>query len=86
MSAITRSVPRGRRFAISSWVNDQFETASPRELKRRPRDVDDFPHWKSDPNSGVTGDVYLAPRVVYYHAPDPRGSGWWTMGPPPPNL
>jgi len=80
------SIPTKRKFAISSWVNDQFEIASPRELRRRPRDVDDHPHWKSDPNSGVTGEVYLAGQFVYYYAPDPAGSGWWSMGRLPPNL
>jgi hypothetical protein len=81
------SIPTSRKFAISSWVNDQFETASPRELRHRPRDVDDHPHWKSDPNSGVTGEVYLAERVVYYYAPDtPPRSGWWSMGRLPSNL
>lgn len=81
------SIPASREFAISSWINDQFETGSPRELRRRPRDVDDHPHWKSDPNSGVTGEVYLAERVVYYYAPDtPPRSGWWSMGRLPSNL
>lgn len=76
-----------RKLAISSWVNDQFETGSPRELQHRPRDVDDDPHWKSDQNSGVTGEVYLAHRVVYYYAPDiPPRSGWWNMGRLPANL
>jgi hypothetical protein len=77
----------GKKFAISSWVNDQFETGSPTELRRRPHDVDDHPHWASDSNSGVTGEVYLAEREVYYFAPDtPPRSGWWNMGPLPSNL
>ena len=81
------SIPTSRQFAISSWVNDQFESGSPRELRRRPRDVDDHPHWQSDPASGITGDVYLAERVVYYYAPDtPPRSGWWDMGRLPANL
>jgi hypothetical protein len=81
------SIPTSRKFAISSWVNDQFETASLRELGHGPRDVDDHPHGKSDPNSGVTGEVYLAERVVYYHAPDtPPRPGWWNMGRLPSNL
>jgi hypothetical protein len=81
------SIPASRKFAISSWVNDQFEIASPTELRHKPRDVDDHPHWGSDPNSGVTGDVYLAERVVYYYAPDtPPRSGWWDMGRLPSNL
>jgi len=75
------SIPASRKFAISSWVNDQFESASPRELRERPHDVDDYPHWKSDPASGITGEVYLAERVVYYYSPDtPPRSGWWDMG------
>jgi hypothetical protein len=81
------TIPPSRRLAISSWINDQFETASPRELRHRPRDVDDYPHWTSDPASGITGDVYLGIRTVYYYAPDiPRRSGWWNIGPLPPNL
>jgi hypothetical protein len=80
-------IPDSRKLAISSWVNDQFEITSPKELRRKPRDVDDHPHWESDPRSGVTGDVYLAKRVVYYYAPDtPPRSGWWNMGRLPPNL
>jgi hypothetical protein len=76
-----------KKFAISSWVNDEFETGSPTELRRRPRDVEDRPHWASDPNSGVTGEVYLAKRAVYYFAPDtPPRSGWWNMGPLPSTL
>jgi hypothetical protein len=85
MERAVTSIPTRRKFAISSWVNDQFED-SPKELRRRPRDVEDYPHWKSDPNSGVTGEVYLAPRVVYYYSPDPPRSGWWNMGRLPPNL
>ena len=82
-----KSPPDDKKFAISSWVNDQFEIASPKELRRPPHDVDDLPHWKSDPNSGVTGDVYLGDREVYYYAPDtPPRSGWWNMGPLPSNL
>lgn len=81
------SLADDKKLAISSWVNDQFETGSPIELRRRPRDVDDLPHWKSDPNSGVTGDVYLGDRDVSYHAPDtPPRSGWWNMGLLPSNL
>ena len=81
------SVPTSKQFAISSWVNDQFEIALPEELDDAPHDVDDHPHWTSDPNSGVTGDVYLAEREVYYYAPDtPPKSGWWNMGPLPANL
>jgi hypothetical protein len=81
------SIPASRKFAISSWVNDQFEIASPRELDDRPHDVDDHPHWKSDPASGVTGEVYLAERVVYYYAPDiPPRSGWWDVGRLPASL
>ena len=86
MEQAVTSLPTTRKFAISSWVNDQFEGGSPKELRRRPRDLEDYPHWKSDPNSGVTGEVYLAERVVYYYAPDPAGSGWWNMGRLPPNL
>jgi hypothetical protein len=81
------SLSQGRKLAISSWVNSQFEIATPRELRRKPHDVARHPHWKSDPQSGVTGDVYLATREVYYYAPDtPPRSGWWNMGPLPPNL
>jgi hypothetical protein len=81
------SIPASRKFAISSWVNDQFEIASPRELDDSPHDVDDHPHWKSDPASGVTGEVYLAERVVYYYAPDnPPRSGWWDVGRLPASL
>jgi len=81
------SLPNSRKLAISSWVNDQFEIALPHELKHKPHDVNRHPHWTSDPASGVTGEVYLAPREVYYYAPDtPPGSGWWNMGPLPPNL
>jgi hypothetical protein len=80
-------IPTRTKFAISSWVNDQFETASPKELRHKPLGVDKYPHWTSDPNSGVTGEVYLAERVVYYYAPDtPPGTGWWSMGRLPPNL
>lgn len=81
------SLPDDKKFAISSWVNDQFEIASPTELRGAPHDVDDLLHWKSDPNSGVTGDVYLGDREVYYYAPDtPPRSGWWNMGSLPSNL
>jgi hypothetical protein len=73
-----------QQLAISSWVNDQFEVAEPEELRRAPDDVDDLPHWTSNPDSGVTGDVYLGDREVYYFAPDtPPKSGWWNMGPLP---
>ena len=81
------SIPASREFAISSWVNDQFESGSPTELRGRPDDVGDHPHWKSDPASGVTGEVYLAKRVVYYYSPDtPPRSGWWDMGRLPASL
>jgi hypothetical protein len=81
------SIPNSRKFAISSWINDQFEIASPEELRKAPRDVDDLPHWKSDPNSGVTGEVDLGEREVYYYAPDtPPRSGWWNMGQLPSHL
>jgi hypothetical protein len=75
------SAPISQKFAISSWINDQFETGSPTELRRRPSDLDGHPHWKSDPTSGVTGEVYLVEQVVYFYAPDtPPRSGWWDMG------
>jgi hypothetical protein len=81
------SVQGSQKFAISSWVNDQFEIASPQELPKQPSDVDDHPHWKSDPASGVTGEVYLAEGTVYYYAPNtPPRSGWWDMGILPANL
>ncbi len=80
------SIPTSRKLAISSWVNDQFEIASPTELDRKPRGIDDYPHWTSDPASGVTGDVYLGDRVVYYAPDTPPRSGWWDMGALPSNL
>jgi hypothetical protein len=82
------SIPAARQFAISEWINNRFEgNELPTELDRRPHDVDDYPHWASDPNSGITGEVYLGKRVVYYFAPDtPPKSGWWDMGPLPENL
>ena len=83
MSPISTS----RQLTISGWINDQFETAEPAELDDRPRDVDDYPHWVSDPSTGITGEVYLAERTVYYFAPDtPPRSGWWDMGPLPETL
>lgn len=81
------SMSDSQKLAISSWVNDQFEIASPQELPSQPADVDDHPHWKSDPASGVTGEVYLAPQSVFYYAPDtPPRSGWWDLGRLPANL
>jgi hypothetical protein len=75
------------RFEISSWVNDQFEIANPTSLHRKPNGVMHHPHWNSDPNSGVTGTVYLAPRVVYYSNPLQGGkTAWWDMGPLPDKL
>jgi hypothetical protein len=81
------TIPATRQLAISKWVNDEFEVAEPTELDDRPRDLDDYPSWKSDPESGVTGTVYLAKETVYYYAYDtPPRSGWWSMGPSPPEL
>jgi hypothetical protein len=78
------TISAARQLAISEWINDQFETAEPTELGRRPSDVDDYPSWQSDPASGLTGTVYLAEHTVYYYAPDtPPRSGWWDMGPLP---
>jgi hypothetical protein len=71
-------------FEISKWVNDQFETGQPQELNHPPHDPDDLPHWTSDPESGITGVVYLGEREVYYYAPDIKPkTGWWKMGPLP---
>lgn len=74
------------RFEISSWVNDRFEIANPTALSRMPHNVIHRPHWKSDPNSGVTGTVYLAPRTVYYSNPDRGKTDWWNIGPLPDSL
>ena len=80
-------IPVNKEFAISSWVNDQFETASPRQLEDAPDDVDDYVHWVSDPNSGITGTVYLARHHrVYYSADDQGKLLWWDIGILPPNL
>jgi hypothetical protein len=85
--AIWSAIPAKRQFEISEWINDQFEISEPTELAEPPREPDHYPHWASDPNSGVTGEVYLGVGVVYYFAPDtPPKSGWWDMGPLPKNL
>jgi len=84
-----RHIPAQRQLEISEWVNGQFETGEPPELKQRPHDVDDYRHWKSNPESGITGTVYLARHTVYYYAADadkPPNTGWWDMGPLPENL
>jgi hypothetical protein len=80
------SISTARQFEISQWVNDQFEIAEPEELAEKPRNIEEYPHWQSDPNSGVEGAVYLGGYVVYYYAPDPPKSGWWDMGWLPENL
>ena len=77
-----------RKFEISKWINDQFETGEPPEIPHPPRDLDDDASWQSDPDSGITGTVYLAPETVYYSipAPTPSQTGWWNMGQLPERL
>jgi hypothetical protein len=85
-----RHIPAQRQLEISEWVDNQLEGAAPPpELKQRPHDVDDYPHWESNPQSGITGTVYLARHTVYYYAADadkPPNTGWWDIGPLPENL
>jgi hypothetical protein len=84
-----RHVPPQRQLEISEWVNGQFEIGEPPELKHAPHDVDDYPSWESNPESGLTGTVYLARHTVYYYAADadkPPNTGWWDMGQLPANL
>ena len=71
------------QFAISKWVNDQLEDPSPPcEIPTPHRDFDGYPSWQSDPASGITGTVYLAPETVYYSIsyPAPDQTGWWEIG------
>jgi hypothetical protein len=64
-------IPPQRQFAISEWINDQFEGGpEPEPLEHAPHDLDDYPNWHSDPESGITGDVYPAPDTVYYNVPE----------------
>jgi hypothetical protein len=77
-----------QKFAISSWVNDQFETGIPRQIRKPPRNIASSPHWKSDPASGITGTVHVEPRwtVIYSAVVAPRTTHWWNMGKLPVNL
>jgi hypothetical protein len=77
-----------RRFEISTWVNDQLEGPSAPEIPKPHRDLDDYPSWRSDPDTGITGTVYLAPETVYYSIPDPPAdqTGWWDIGELPESL
>jgi hypothetical protein len=74
--------PADVQLAISSWVNDQFETASPTQLPNAPKRARRYPHWTSDPNSGITGDVYLVRELVYYtcEVADGKPWLWWRIG------
>ncbi len=76
-----------QELAISSWVNDQFETSSPHPIKNPPRGIAKYPHWKSDPQSGVTGTVYFVKGIIFYSAPGAQGKiAWWNLGPLPPGV
>ena len=70
--------------AISQWVNDQFETANPVELAAPPHTAH-LRHFATDPNSGVSGLVYLALGHVYYQGFGPN-EPWWDLGPLPDDL
>ncbi len=74
-----------RKLAISSWVNDQFETQSLQE-STPPADMDRYQHWASDPASGLTGTVYLVRDHVWYTAFDGQKMGWWDIGLVPASL
>jgi hypothetical protein len=83
-----RHISPERQLEISTWINDEFEVGEPPPLEHAPRDVDDYPSWKSDPESGVTGTVYLAPHTVYYNVPNnPKPEPqWWDVGELPERL
>jgi len=84
---LMRVIPPSDQLQISEWVERRFETAEPEELAHRPGDLDDYPSRQSDPQSGLTGTVYLADDKVYYYAADtPPKSGRWGVGALPPEL
>ncbi|HZS41821.1 MAG TPA: hypothetical protein VFF06_33560 [Polyangia bacterium] len=84
---MTKALTKQQKFAISSWVNDQFESGGPEQIKKTPKNIAKFPHWKSDPNSGITGTVYLDKWIVFYSAVvAPKVTHWWNLGPLPANL
>ena len=69
-----------RRLAIACWVDDQFDTERPLALAHPPRDLDECVHWRCDPDSGVTGIVYLYRGRVLYRASTQYGFTYWDLG------
>jgi hypothetical protein len=73
-----------RQQLISSWVSDQFEMTRPRTLAAPPDALAACQRWESDPDSGITGTVYVSDDKVYYSATMGSGKmGWWDVGPLP---
>jgi len=64
--------------AISNWINDQFEIASPTQLEAPPN-LRHLRHFATDPDSGVSGMVYVGSDHVYYQGDGPN-EPWWDMG------
>ena len=79
---MTGGTSQANRFKISSWVNDQFEIASPRNMSGPPRGVSTMERWTSNPNSGITGDVYRQKSHIFYDA----SKSWFDIGTLPPRL
>jgi hypothetical protein len=75
-----RFPPPSVRFAICSWINDQFETASLPQLTDPPT-IAQCAVWTCPAESELVGVTYLAGRTAYYSSSNGvNNTAWWRIG------